>query len=99
MSELRSGGVAPSRAVLTALRAAAVLIVATGLNDIIAGALPNYEPLYLYLGAIAVVTLMDGVAIGVVTASIATFLYALLFGPRPQVLDKSVLFPAVTGAL
>lgn len=99
MSELRSGGGTPSRAVLTALRAAAVLIVATGLNDIIAGALPTYEPLFLYLGAIAIVTLLDGLLIGAVTASIATFLYALLFGPRPPVLDKSVLLPAISGAL
>jgi CheY-like chemotaxis protein/chromosome segregation ATPase len=99
MSEQRSGGASPSRAVLTALRAAAILIVATGLNDIIAGAVVRYEPLYLYLGAVALATLLDGIVIGAVTAAIATFLYALLFGPRPPVLETSVGLPAIGGAL
>ncbi|HKR64221.1 MAG TPA: hypothetical protein VJZ00_10870, partial [Thermoanaerobaculia bacterium] len=70
------------RRVLTALRAAAIVIIATGLNDVFAGALPRYEPLYAYLASIAVVVWLDGVLLGALTAAVAIGFYALLFMPR-----------------
>ena len=33
----------------------AIVIIVTGLNDVIASAVPRYEPLYLYLAAVALV--------------------------------------------
>lgn len=82
-----------NRAVLTSLRAAAIIIIATGLNEVIAGAIPRYEPLYIYLGAIALVVLLDGVFLGAVTAVVAIAFYALLYMPRPAALSPAVLVP------
>jgi CheY-like chemotaxis protein len=75
------------------LRAAAVLIIATGLNDVIAGALPRFEPLYLYLAAIALVVWLDGIILGTITALGAIAFYALLFMPRADALSIAVLTP------
>lgn len=78
---------------LVVLRAAAVLVIATGVNDIVAGALPAYEPLYLFLGASALVVLLDGVLAGVAGAIGATAIYALLFTPRADVWSWRLLVP------
>jgi len=83
-----------SRGVLTALRAAAIVIIVTGLNDVIAGAVPSYEPFYLYLAAIALVVWLDGVILGAFTAAVAVGFYALLFVPRAA-MPKALLLPAV----
>ncbi|HYK04471.1 MAG TPA: response regulator [Thermoanaerobaculia bacterium] len=82
-----------SRGILTALRAAAIVIIATGLNQVLAGALPRYEPLYLYLAAIALVVILDGLLLGALTAIGAISFYALLFMPRPAAFSKAVLVP------
>jgi CheY-like chemotaxis protein len=82
-----------NRVILIALRAAAILIIATGLNDVIAGAVPLYEPLYLYLGAVALVVLLDGVILGTLTAIAAIAFYALLFMRRADALSQAVLLP------
>ena len=75
------------------MRAAAILIVTTGLNDVIAGAVPRYEPLYLYLAAIAIVVWLDGVILGALTAIGAIVFYALLFMPRAAALSSALLVP------
>ncbi|HYO79334.1 MAG TPA: hypothetical protein VE010_22910, partial [Thermoanaerobaculia bacterium] len=75
---------------LTALRAAAIVVIATGLNDVIASAVPRYEPLYLYLAAIALVTWLDGLLLGAFTAVAAAGFYALLFLPRAGALSPHV---------
>jgi CheY-like chemotaxis protein len=82
-----------SRGILTALRAAAIVIIATGLNDVLAGALPRYEPLYLYLAAVALVVLLDGMLLGALTALGAIAFHALLFMPRPAAFSKALLIP------
>jgi CheY-like chemotaxis protein len=82
-----------SRGILTALRAAAIVVIATGLNDVLAGALPRYEPLYLYLAAVALVVLLDGLFLGALTALGAIAFYALLFMPRPDAFSQAVLVP------
>jgi len=84
---------AQNRRLLTAMRAAAILIVVTGLNDVIAGAVPRYEPLYLFLAAIALVVWLDGVILGAITAVGAVAFYALLFMPRAAALSVAVLVP------
>jgi CheY-like chemotaxis protein len=81
-----------SRGILTALRAAAVVIIATGLNEVLAGALPRYEPLYLYLAAIGLVVFLDGLLLGALTAIVATSFYVLLFMPRAA-LSQAALVP------
>ncbi len=84
---------AQNRRLLTAMRAAAILIVVTGLNDVIAGAVPRYEPLYLFLGAIALVVWLDGVILGAITAIGAIAFYALLFMPHTSALSTALLVP------
>jgi CheY-like chemotaxis protein len=83
-----------NRGILLTLRAAAMVIIATGLNDVIASAVPRYEPLYLYLGAIAVVGLLDGVILALLTALLCVGFYGLLFMPRADVLTARMLVPA-----
>ncbi|HYC60547.1 MAG TPA: response regulator [Thermoanaerobaculia bacterium] len=78
-----------------ALRAAAILIIATGLNEVIAGSVPRYEPLYLYLAAIALITWLDGAILGALGAAGAIAFYALLFLPRPMTFSRTLLVPLV----
>jgi CheY-like chemotaxis protein/chromosome segregation ATPase len=82
------------RGVLTALRAAAIVIIATGLNDVIAGAVPSYEPFYLYLAAIALVVWLDGVILGAITATVCLGFDALLFVGRGA-LGTALWLPAI----
>ncbi|MDQ3283185.1 MAG: response regulator [Acidobacteriota bacterium] len=84
----------PNRGILTTLRAAALVIIATGLNDVLAGAIPRYEPLYLYLAVIALVTFLDGVLLGGMTAVTSIAFYALLFMRRADVMSPAMLLPA-----
>src|SRR5688572_25780956 len=83
-----------NRGILITLRAAAIVIIVTGLNDVIASAVPRYEPLYLYLAAVALVALTDGILLGIATAILSTAFYALLFMPRPQALSAAIVTPA-----
>jgi CheY-like chemotaxis protein len=92
-----SGPTVSHRGILLVLRAAAVLIIATGVNDVIAGALKSYEPLYVYLGAVALVVWLDGVLLGSLIAVTAIALHALLFLPRPAPLPD-LLVPAASFA-
>jgi CheY-like chemotaxis protein len=78
---------------LAALRAAAIVITATGLNDIVGGSLPRYEPLYLYLAAVALVAWLDGFLFGILTAIGVASFYALLFSPRPFAFSVAMLVP------
>src|SRR5688572_3383415 len=86
-----------NRGILITLRAAAIVIIVTGLNDVIASAVPRYEPLYLYLAAIALVALTDGILLGITAAILSTAFYALLFMPRPQALSTAIIVPAAAG--
>jgi CheY-like chemotaxis protein len=74
------------------LRAAAIVIIATGVNDVIAGARPAYEPLYVYLAAIALVVWLDGVLLGALAALVAVAFYALLFFP-PNTASTALFLP------
>jgi K+-sensing histidine kinase KdpD len=82
-----------NRAILITLRAAAIVIIATGLNDVLSSALPRYEPLYLYLAGIALVALLDGVILGLLTALLSLGFYALLFMPRADLLTARIVIP------
>lgn len=86
-----------NRAILITLRAAAIVIIATGLNDVIANAASRYEPLYLYLGAILLVALLDGVIVSLATATLCIGFYGLLFMPRADALSERMLIPAGAG--
>ncbi|HEX2059546.1 MAG TPA: hypothetical protein VHK90_02295, partial [Thermoanaerobaculia bacterium] len=70
-----------------------MLIIATGVNDVIAGAVARYEPLYVYLAAVALIAWLDGAILGALSALAATAMYALLFMPRPDALGAPVLLP------
>lgn len=83
-----------NRGILIALRAAAIVIIVTGLNDVIASAVPRYEPLYLYLAAIALVALADGILFGIAATILSLAFYALLFMPRAEALSPALLVPA-----
>lgn len=82
------------RGLLTLLRAAAIVIIATGLNDVIAGAIPSYEPLYLYLAAVALVAVLDGIIPATLTAALGVAFYALLFMPRAEATSIRLALPA-----
>lgn len=82
-----------NRAILVTLRAAALVIIATGLNDVIASAIPRYEPLYLYLAAIAAAALLDGILIGLLAAILSIAFYALLFMPSAELLTPRIVIP------
>ena len=83
-----------NRGILITLRAAAIVIIVTGLNDVLASAVPRYEPLYLYLAAVGLVALTDGILLGVAAAALSISFYAMLFMPRPEALSTAVLTPA-----
>ncbi len=80
------------------MRAAAIIVVATGLNEVLAGAVPRYEPLVAYLVAIALVVLLDGVILGALAAVLAVGFHALLFLPR-ETLPHTLLVPVIGAIL
>ena len=83
-----------NRGILITLRAAAIVIIVTGLNDVIASAVPRYEPLYLYLAATALVALTDGILFGIAAGVLSVAFYALLFMSRADALSAAILVPA-----
>jgi len=83
-----------NRGILVMLRAAAIVVIATGVSDVVASAVPRYEPLYLYLAAVALVSLLDGVIAGLAAAIVSVAAYALLFMPRADALSTRILVPA-----
>ena len=87
-----------NRGILIALRAAAIVVIATGLGDVLASALPRFEPLYLYLGGIALVALLDGILVALLTAVLSLGFYALLFMPRADVFTARIAFPVIAMA-
>ncbi len=86
-----------NRGILITLRAAAIVIIVTGLNDVIASAVPRYEPLYLYLAAVALVALMDSILLGIAAGILSIAFYALLFMPRADALSSAIIIPAAAG--
>lgn len=76
------------------MRAAAVVIIATGLSEILAGSVPRFEPLYVYLVAIALVVWLDGVIVGALAAAAAIAFHALLFMERGDALWNAIAIPA-----
>ncbi|MFZ2492681.1 MAG: hypothetical protein WA208_14470, partial [Thermoanaerobaculia bacterium] len=92
-----------NRVALIVLRAAAYLIVATGVNEIVAAAVPRYEPLYLYVVVAAVVTLFDGVLFGFPAGLVGIAIYLVLYTRRPIDLSTAswaglVMFGALLAA-
>src|SRR5687768_3986580 len=83
-----------NRGILITLRTAAIVIIVTGLNDVIASAVPRYEPIYLYLVAVALVALSDGILFGLAAAILSFAFYALLFMPRADALSPAIMTPA-----
>lgn len=83
-----------NRGILITLRAAAIVIIVTGLNDVIASAVPRYEPLYLYLAGVVLVALMDGILLGIAAGVLSIAFYALLFMPRADALSAAIIIPA-----
>ena len=67
--------------VLKAARAAAFLTLATGINGTVAALYPRYEPIYVYLLSIVVVSWMSGLFLGVTAAIAAVVLYDWMFSP------------------
>jgi CheY-like chemotaxis protein len=88
----RSWG-AKNRGLIAALMGAAVIVIATGLNDMLGGAIPRYEPLYLYLVAVALATWLSGVLLGTLSALLAVGFYGLLFMRRADALSAKILIP------
>lgn len=81
--------------VLKAARAAAFLTLATGINGTVAALYPRYEPIYVYLLAIVVVSWMSGLFLGVTAAVAAVILYDWMFSPVRIVPSAASIVPFV----
>ena len=87
---------------LRAGRAAAFLVLATGINGTISALYPRYEPIYVYLLSIVVVAWLGSVLLGVTTAVAAVILYDWMFSPLQSGLSASSVIPfsvAIAAAL
>ncbi|MGZ8868432.1 MAG: hypothetical protein ACXW2P_08815, partial [Thermoanaerobaculia bacterium] len=80
---------------LRAVRAAAFLTLATGINGTIAALEPRYEPIYVYLIAIVVVAWLGGALLGVTTAVAAVILYDTMFAPVERLTPAWSIVPLV----
>ena len=60
-------------------RAAAFVVLATGIAEALALAMPRADALYVYLGAIALLAWLEGVGIAAVAVAFAAAAYPILF--------------------
>src|SRR5687768_941872 len=87
---------------LRAGRAAAFLVLATGINGTISALYPRYEPIYVYLLSVVVVAWLGSVLLGVTTAVAAVILYDWMFSPLQSGLSVNSIIPfsvAIAAAL
>lgn len=68
-----------------------MILIATGVNEVIAGSVLPYVPLYVYLGAVALVVLFDGVLPGALAAIVAIECYAFFYAPPNPRLSMTVV--------
>ncbi|MBK5259185.1 MAG: response regulator [Thermoanaerobaculia bacterium] len=83
-------------------RAAAFLVLATGINGTIAALEPRYEPIYVYLGSVVIVAWLGSFLLGVTTAVAAVILYDWMFSPVRMVPSLASVVPftiAITAAI
>ncbi|HSP17019.1 MAG TPA: response regulator [Thermoanaerobaculia bacterium] len=78
---------------LQAARAGAFLSIATGVNSILTGLYPRYEPFYAYLISVFVVAWLSSALLGVTTAIVAVILYDWMFSPVRIVPSMSAVVP------
>src|SRR5438132_3782118 len=77
---------------LALARAAALVILVTGINGVIS--LPRYEPIIAYAAAILIAGFTGGLVAGLVAAVLAIVFYALLFG-APSIIAVAAMAGAV----
>lgn len=83
-----------SRGVLIGLRVAAVVVAATGASELLAQALPELDPVFVFLAAVALAAWLDGIVAGLLGGAIALGIWALLFRP-PAFTLETVAIPVV----
>lgn len=74
-------------------RAAAFLVLATGINGTIAALEPRYEPIYVYLASVVIVAWLGSLLLGITTAVAAVILYDWMFSPGPMVASLASVVP------
>ncbi len=71
----------PARPLRSAVRAAAVVILATGASGVVAQLAPHYGPLYAYIAALVTIAWLEGVVPALLGAAVAVAAYVLIFAP------------------
>src|SRR2546428_6885963 len=85
-----------SRRTLRALaRAAALIILVTGINGLIS--LPRYGPIVAYVVAVLIAGFTGGFVVGLIAAVASIVLYALLFGAPSIVVGAAMLLAGIAG--
>jgi CheY-like chemotaxis protein len=83
------------RTLLALARAAALIILVTGMNGVIAA--PPYAPIVAYAIAVLIAGITGGFVVGLIAAVAAIVFYALLFGAPSIVASASILVAAIAG--
>src|SRR2546430_11678213 len=90
----------PARPKRRAVRAAAVVVLATGASGVVAQLAPLYGPLYAYVAALIAIAWLEGVFAGLIGAVAALAAYVLLFDVAKQLTPRSwIIVGALTAAV
>ncbi len=100
MAEER-GGRRPSgkRVVRGVMRSLALGMLAVGVNSVLAGSAPRYEPIYLLLAVIALITWLDGLLAGLIAAVVLASVYEVEFSPLHRLSWPGFILPVLSGFL
>src|SRR5438132_7789728 len=83
------------RTLLALARAAALIILVTGINGLIS--LPRYGPIVAYVVAVLIAGFTGGFVVGLIAAVAAIIFYALLFGAPSIVAGAAMVVAAIGG--
>ena len=87
----------PARPLRRAVRAAATVVIAIGASGVVAQLAPHYGPLYAYLGALAAIAWLEGIAVAAVGAAAFLVAYELIVVPGAIDLRSWVIAGSLTG--
>jgi len=83
------------RTLLALARAAALIILVTGINGVIS--FPRYEPVVAYVIAVLIAGFTGGLIVGLIAAVLAVIAYAFLFGAPSVVVIGAMVLAAIVG--
>lgn len=80
-------------------RSVALLMLAIGVNGVLTSVAPRYEPVYLFLAAIAMIAWWDGPIAGILAASLLAITYEVLYSPLGHLSPRGLVVPFAVGSL